>query len=534
MDAHRQPGAAAIGSGRTPPVVVVGAGIGGLVAAVALAAQGVAVQVLERDGAPGGKLVPRAMAGRLLDAGPTVLTMRAVFDRLFALAGSRLEDHLALTPLAVLARHWWPDGSTLDLHAEPARTAEAVGRLAGSRAAAQYLDFCSRSRQVSEALTGPYLEAARPGLPALLADSLRRGWPVWHGLWRGAPMDTLWRVLGRQFDDPRLRQLFARYATYGGSSPLAAPGTLMLIAHVEQCGVWTIDGGLHRLADALVAVAGRLGVAVRCGAEVASLRVRDGRADGVQLADGTVLPAAAVVFNGDAAALGDGLLGTAAARAVPARRGGARSLSALTWHLVEPLEGLPLVRHNVVFNADYPAEFDDLFRRGRLPRDPTVYLCAQDRGDDGLPAGADRAERLMCLVNAPASADGRGLDPEEIERCSRTVFQRLAQQGLRIAPGRPPTPSAVPAGWATRFPATGGALYGQATHGWRSAFNRPTARTPLPGLVLAGGSCHPGAGVPMAALSGLRAAEAVLAQHAGRTSISRFRPAVMPGGTSMR
>ena len=532
MSAPRQPGRTAIGPGRAPPVVVIGAGIGGLVAAVALAAQGRAVQVFEREVQPGGKLVPRHIGGQLLDGGPTVLTLRTVFDRLFALAGARLDEYLTLQPLAVLARHWWPDGSQLDLHADPAATAESIGRLAGARAAAQYLAFCARSRQVSEALTGPYLEAARPGLPALLSDGLRRGWPVWHGLWQGAPMSSLWRVLGRQFDDPRLRQLFARYATYGGSSPLAAPGTLMLIAHVEQCGVWTVAGGLYRLAEALVALAERLGVSLHCGTAVEGLAVTGGRVTGVRLADGRTVAASEVVFNGDAAALGAGLLGPEAARAVPARRVATRSLSALTWHLVQPLEGLPLVRHNVVFGADYPAEFDELFAQRRLPRDPTIYLCAQDRGDDGLAPGTAPAERLMCLVNAPASAAGEGPGAEEIASCSRTVFQRLAQLGLRLGLAACPAPTATPADWAARYPATGGALYGQATHGWRSAFNRPAARTPLPGLVLAGGSCHPGAGVPMAALSGLRAAEAVLAQPAGRTSIWPFRPVVMPGGTS--
>lgn len=500
----------------TAPVIVVGAGIGGLAAAVALAARGVAVQVIERDAAPGGKLRPVQVGGLALDAGPTVMTMRDVFDELFALAGERLDDHLRLTPLRTLARHAWPDGSRFDLFADRAATVDAIGRLAGARAARQYAAFCTRSRQVFETLDGPYLRDSRPNPASLSLRCARRGLAHWLGLMRISPFQTLWRALGRQFDDARLRQLFARYATYGGSSPLAAPATLMLIAHVEQAGVWSVEGGMHQLAAALAALARRLGVEIRCGQGVARIRVDGGRVSGVQLeTDGEAaetLPAAAVVFNGDAAALPAGLLGTAASGAVPARSPAGRSLSALTWNLLTPARGFPLLRHTVFFSSDYPREFHELFGQRRLPTEPTVYVCAQDRGD-AAPADDGVPERLLCLVNAPAVGDqGDSGQPgaAEIEACEARTFAHLARLGLRLAPDSPGRLRHAPADWARRFPATGGALYGQATHGWRASFSRPAAASQVPGLYLAGGSTHPGAGVPMAALSGLLAARQCL------------------------
>jgi 1-hydroxycarotenoid 3,4-desaturase len=267
---------------------------------------------------------------------------------------------------------------------------------------------------------------------------------------------------------------------------------------------------------------------------------------------GTVLPASAVVFNGDAAALPAGLLGPAVRHAVPHRPVSARSLSALTWTLLAPARGFPLLRHNVFFSADYPAEFSDLFARGRLPAAPTVYVCAQDRGDTA-PADNGAPERLLVLVNAPARADSAPLAIEEINACEQRTFAHLAQLGLDLAPS--PTTGATtgpttsqttgateqqitlrhsPLDWAARFPATGGALYGQATHGWRASFSRPAASCRVPGLYLAGGSTHPGAGVPMAALSGLQAAQRLLADRPGPTWTAPSRTVVTPGGTSTR
>lgn len=522
-----------------PPVIVVGAGIGGLAAAVSLAARGLPVQVIERDSAIGGKLRPVQVGGQWLDAGPTVMTLRDVFDGLFAQAGERLDDHLRLTPLQVLARHAWPDGSRFDLMADRGATLDALGRFGGARAARDYAAFCTRAERIFRTLDQPYLRSPRPNPVSLTWRCARRGLGEWAALMRISPFQTLWKELARQFADPRLRQLFGRYATYGGSSPLAAPATLMLIAHVEQAGVWAVEGGMYGLAQALAKLARRLGVQIRCGQGVQRLLLHQGRVAGVQLDAGAgrpadTLPAQAVVFNGDAQALASGLLGDALRPAVPALAPARRSLSALTWNLHTPVQGFPLLRHTVFFSSDYPREFDELFRQRRLPTEPTVYLCAQDRGDSAPdPATAPGPERLLCLVNAPATGDAGVPDDEEIAACEQRTFAHLRRMGLQLDPQSPGRLRHGPASWAQRFPATGGALYGRATHGWQASFSRPPSATPVPGLVLAGGSTHPGAGVPMAALSGMLAADALLAQQPGRTSISTWRPAVMPGGTSM-
>jgi 1-hydroxycarotenoid 3,4-desaturase len=508
---------------RTRRVVVIGAGIGGLVAALWLAAKGFAVTLIESAGSPGGKMREVSVDGAKIDAGPTVLTMLWVFDEIFAEVGALLADCLNVRRLDTMARHGWSGGERLDLFADVERSADAIGDFAGARDADGYRRFSKRARAIYRTLEEPFIRGARPS-PASLVRSVPLG-----DLVRISPFSTLWGALGEYFHDPRLRQLFGRYATYCGSSPFQAPATLMLVAHVEQQGVWTVEGGMHRLAATLADLAITRGATLRFRTHAARILVEGGRASGVELGDGERLDADAVVMNGDVAALSEGLLGEeAAAVAAPVSRR-ERSLSAVTWAISGRTEGFPLLRHNVFFSDNYRAEFDDIFARRRFPREPTVYICAQDRGDEDK--GSLTAERLLCLVNAPADGDRNFLGKSEVLSCEEAAFRLLSRCGLTILRRPAGTVRTIPADFAHLFPASGGALYGRASHGWKASFARPGSRTRLPGLYLAGGSVHPGPGVPIAALSGRQAATSVMADL---SLTNRLNRAAMPGGISMR
>ena len=506
-------------------VAIIGAGIGGLAAAALLAARGCAVTVIEKDWHPGGKARQLPVDGVEVDAGPTVFTLRDVFESLFRECGAELTDHVTIRRADVIARHAWDAGRQLDLYADPARSEEAIGDFAGAAAAAGFRAFRQEAARIHGILDRPMLRGSKLAWPPALM------WRI--GLWRVAdllairPYESLWKVLGEHFADQRLRQLFARYSTYCGSSPFATPATLMLIAHVEAQGVWLIDGGISALARALMDLARANGAQFRFGTAAAVLEVHRGRAAGVALANGDHVPADAVIANVDPQALAEGRLGPLAGMAVGGHGPRRRSLSAMVWLAHARTAGFPLQRHNVLFSGDYPAEFADI-KAGRPPADPSVYVCAQDRDGGQVPNGA--RERLQIIVNAPANGDSHEYDQKEQDRCTQAMRRSLQRCGLELeeaCPQRLLTPNT----FESFFPSTGGAIYGRASHGWAASFLRQGTRTAIPGLYCAGGSTHPGAGVPMAALSGRLAMQAVLHDLA---SMRRSHPVAMVGGMSMR
>jgi 1-hydroxycarotenoid 3,4-desaturase len=509
-------------------IVVIGAGMGGLAAALALAARGLDVTVCDRAARPGGKMREIVIDGRGIDSGPTVFTMRWVFEELFAEAGLDFADAVVLTPLAILARHAWSESERFDLFADIRAAADSVGRFAGAGEAQRFRRFCDEARSIYTTLKETYLAADKPSMTEL---TRRIGFTRIGALTGMRPFETMWRALGAHFTDGRLRQLFGRYATYVGSSPFAAPATLMLIAHVEQEGVWSVEGGMARLAEALQLAAEKHGARFRFSSAVARIETEKGRASGVVLETGERLAADAVVLNADAAALSGRLFGEAAAYALDPWPRAERSLSAVTWSLIAPTRGFPLLRHNVFFSNDYPAEFTQLFTGRRVPAEPTVYVCAQDRGDSDDVTSLPAAERLLVLINAPAFGDTEDPDEREKARWETAAFGLLERSGLTITRTPMRTVMTDPNEFNRLFPMTGGALYGRATHGFQAPFKRPGSHTRLPGLYLAGGSAHPGAGVPMATLSGRLAAARILADLG---SMPRFRPAGISGGTRTR
>ncbi|MDO7717923.1 MAG: phytoene desaturase family protein [Burkholderiaceae bacterium] len=508
-------------------VVVVGAGIGGLVSALVLAHRGLDVTLVEAASAPGGKIRQVSVDGVGVDSGPTVFTMRWVFDQMLAEIGTSLGEILQLEPLNTLARHAWDgDAQRLDLFADTQQSADAIAQFSGPQEARRFLDFCAQTQRLYDTLEKPYIRSERPDLLSMMSDLGPRGLATLSGL---GPFASLWRSLGKHFHDPRLQQLFGRYATYCGSSPWSAPATLMLIAQVEMDGVWSVAGGMHQVARALAKLGEQSGVTARYNQHCEEIKMHGGRVSGVQLRSGEVVEADHVVFNGDVGALADGLLGQAFSAYFPARVRAQRSLSAVTLSMHARTSGFPLVRHNVFFNRDYKREFDDIFSNHQLPAQGTVYVCAQDRSDDGLPHS--NLEKLLCLVNAPANGDRPPPNESEIHEWELNALAMMRRCGLEVEADPHQVVRTLPQDFAQLFPGSAGALYGQATHGWLSAFARPSARSKVAGLYLAGGSVHPGPGVPMAAMSG-RLAAATLMADLGLTSPSRR--VVISGGMSTR
>lgn len=501
-------------------VIVIGAGMGGLAAAMRLAHRGLKVTVLERHGTPGGKMRALPSEAGPVDTGPTVLTMKPVFEALFRDIGERLEDHVALVPQTTLARHFWTDGAQLDLFVDEAANIAAVKAFAGARAAQQFARFSARARQLFAGFHDPVIASAKPTFYGLMQRMLADP----SLAWKMAPFSSLATLLKHSFDDPRLAQLFGRYATYIGGAPDRAPALLALIWQAEAAGVWAVPGGMHRLAQTMADMAKTRGAEFHYNAHVDEILAANGQIKGVRLKSGERLSTDQVIFNGDPRALSLGRLGPSVTQIAPQTKRLPRSLSADVWGFAARVTGPDLCHHNVFFRDDPMPEFDALARGERL-QDPTLYLCAMDRGMDQAPPALERFE---IIANAPPLT----VAPDEIDkkeaRCR--VFDTLGRFGCQFSPRPAVEALSTPTIFEHLFPATAGSLYGQTPHGTMAAFLRPTARTALRGLYLASGGTHPGAGLPMAALSGRHAAEAILTDQ---ISTSTSRRTATPGGMSM-
>ncbi|WP_299849960.1 1-hydroxycarotenoid 3,4-desaturase CrtD [uncultured Roseovarius sp.] len=513
MNAVRQP------SNLSNRAIVIGAGIAGLATAARLVHAGMHVTVHEAHATPGGKMRCLPSSAGPVDAGPTVLTMRPVVEQLYSDLGETLNDHLTLIRQRVIARHFWADGSQLDLFDDEDENIAAIERFSDASAARQFRDFCTRARQLFQAFDAPMMQAPTPSLAKLARYvGARPGL-----LTKLAPFSTLHSLLCQHFDDPRLIQLFGRYATYVGGSPYQAPALLALIWQAEAAGVWAVQGGMHQLAQSLVTMAKARGVEYRFGMPVERIEIRNGMTAGVTLADGSISASSTVIFNGDPRALSQGLLGNECASLAPQTTSSARSLSAEVWAFAARVAGPELAHHNVFFRKDPKPEFD-MLARGEMIPDPTIYLCAMDRG---MPSPSPDTERFETIANAPSMTTRP--TQKDFSRCQKRTFQTLAKFGLRFDPMPGQGSLTTPSGFDKLFPASAGALYGQSPHGLTASIRRPQARTAIKGLYLTGGCTHPGAGVPMALLSARHAVEAILND---RTLTSMSRQTVTPGGMS--
>lgn len=495
----------------SPHVLIVGAGIGGLATALRLRAAGLRVTLLERANAPGGKMRQITVGDHVFDGGPSVLTMPWVLDELLAVLGLRTADHLRLVPLSPLCRHFFPDRSVLDLYADDpaaatlddacARSTDEIRRVIGPSAAAQYRQFRQHAARIYAAVERPFLRSPLPRHPIGLFFSPTHRLRDALGMLRLDAFRSLWQALSACFSDPRLRMLFARYATYSGADPFVAPATLAVIAHVEQAfGVFAVESGMYRIAQFLTDLFLSRGGQLVCSADVDRIELSQNESHAVAVhVAGTRYPADAIVVNSDTAQLYARLLAGSrhATRHGPSVLALPPSLSAhLNLCVATPALPVPLHHHNVFFSADYPHEFRALSTGPTPASDATVYLCNPDVSKP--------VQRWFCLTNAAPLSPGH--PPPDSALVARHVRQnltdKLAHHGIPLSPPLPAEATVTPQDFEALFPHSAGALYGAAASSRMGAFSRPPNAVPgLPNLFCVGGSTHPGAGVPMVLLS---------------------------------
>jgi phytoene desaturase len=471
-------------------VLVIGAGLGGLATAIRLAQTGHAVEVWEKNAEAGGKVKQLRVDGFSWDMGPSLLTMPYVLRELFAVANECLEDHLDLVQLDSACRYFWSDGTVIN------ENAAFWSRPQVARFLAYAEDIYKLSGEAY--LNRPPSDFWRAFTP--------RNWPKLRHLGKVATTRTLAQEVERRISNPRLRQIFLRFATYNGSSPYLTPATFNIIPYVEaEFGAWYVRGGMVRIARELTALAQRSGVTFRYQTTATAW---DGREATAQ--DGFRSNADFLVCNADALGARTGFLSgifDSSAREKALRP--ALSTSGFILFLGVRGRDSRLGHHNIFFSDDYPKEFTEIHEEKISPNEPTIYISISVRTDSSH--APDDHDNYFILVNVPARDPGQPWSEAEAKNYRDLVLKRLERLGFESLPERIVAERIfTPSDFASRDLAHHGALYGWASHSIRTSLFRPPLRAPRArNVFFVGGTTHPGGGIPLVLLSGKMVAELI-------------------------
>ncbi|GAB4184223.1 MAG: phytoene desaturase family protein [Calditrichia bacterium] len=482
-------------------VKIIGAGLGALSAAIILSAQGYDVQVFEKNEQPGGKMNERKAAGFRWDTGPSLLTMSFVLSMLQQEAGVELKMHnLSIEPLTVSCRYFFPDGSCLDFESDPQIMSEKIEDFAPGEGKS-FQRFASYSAKIYRHAAPLFLFTPFQELRYLLKPE-----HVLHFLhvFSVDPLRTMRQAIESFFRDKRLRDLFSRYATYNGSNPFFAPATLNIISHVENAlGGFYIRNGMYRLIDHLSDIAYQMGVQFHLGQTVSKILHHDKKIKGIRV-DSENLDADIVISNMDFMETHSRLLGS-----VPSRYNTLEpSLSGLVF--LWGIKGIhhQLEHHNIFFPERYEDEFNDIFDRKIAPRQPTIYIAITSRKDrHHAPEGM---ENWFVLLNMPYLEEHQQWD-EWIARSRSYVIDKLHSLVGLNASDIIIEETFNPQDFYNRYFSWKGSIYGLSSNHWKSAFLRPPNRSrEFENLYFAGGSVHPGGGIPLTILSGIMTSRLIL------------------------
>ncbi|HZH20011.1 MAG TPA: phytoene desaturase family protein [Geodermatophilus sp.] len=492
--------------GRTDRVVVVGAGLAGLSAALRLRGAGREVTVVERGSGPGGRAGRIEERGYALDTGPSVFTAPELVADTLAAVGDKLEDRLSLVPLETTYRAQFADGSHLDVHADVDAFAAEVEALCGPGEAAalrRYLaDLAELYRLQLTTFIDRNLDTPLDLLGPELVQLLRRG-----GFGR------LSRHVERHFTDDRLRRLFSFQALYAGVSPYRAIAAYAVIAQLDiGAGVWHPVGGIAAVPRAMAAAAADAGVVLRYDAGVRELEVSGSRVTGVLLDDGERLPADAVVVTVDQP--------EALVPGFTRRRRPVYSPSCVAVHVGVRSELPGQAHHTISFGAAWREVFAELTRDGRPMTDPSLLVSMPSRTDRSL---APEGGQVLSIVAPTPNLDRHSGGNPDLDWT--TLGPRYRDEVLAVMEARGWTGLTdaievehvdTPLTWAAQGMAAGTPFALAHTFGQTGPFRTPTLPRRGPeNVVLAGSSVQPGVGVPMVVISGRLAAERITGRTPG-------------------
>ena len=483
-------------------VAVIGGGLGGLAGAIRLAKMGYEVELFEKNDRLGGKMNQLSLGPYRFDTGPSLITMPFIIKELFEFAGFSHQDFIEFKSIEPVCRYFFPDGAEFNAYADREKMQNELRHFAPGELDA-YDKFMAYAKRIYDVTTDVFVldsvhEASRLLTRKTAAKLLKIG--------QIDAFRTVHQAVSSFFKDERLIQIFDRYPTYNGSDPFKAPATLNTIPHVEYViGGYYIAGGLYRLVEALEELAKKLNVSINLGTPVEKIVHQSNKITGIRV-NGKIRSVDAVLCNADVVEAFNTMIdGHDRARAL--LNSFEPSISGLVFFWGVKGRYDRLAHHNILFSENYQHEFRQIFDELAPPDDPTVYIAITSKADpDHAP---EHGENWFVLVNMPYLHEKQDWTAA-VKQTRQAVLKKLLQHGMDIQDNIEFEHVHTPEDFYELFGSNRGSIYGISSNDRNMAFRRPANRyKKIKGLYFAGGSSHPGGGVPLVIQSGKIAAELI-------------------------
>lgn len=491
-------------------VGVIGAGLGGLSAAISLRAAGYEVEIFEKNERIGGKLNVKEQDGFTFDLGPSIFTLPQFFEALFERAGKKMADYVQLDPVTPHWRNFFEDKPTIDLYQEDDRMKAELEKLPGDSSAhwKEFQDFLAYARAQYEVVDSGYFDKGLDNLWEFLKHYK-------FGL-LGGKIDyknSMAQSIEKRLTDPQLRLIFEYFIKYVGSSALDSPGYMNLMPIIQfDYGLWYVRGGMYHLANGLGKLMEELGITTHLNADVQAIEKSGKTVTGIRLADGTVHPADIIVSNMEVIPAYKKLLGEPESFTRKLEKF-APACSGIVLHIGTDRLFPQLAHHNFFYSENQHKHFETVFHKKQLPDDPTLYVVAPTRTDpDKAPEGRDN---IKILPHIPPLEDNSGITHEDYVALKNRCIDKMERCGLEGLRDSIVTEDFLtPVDIERMYRSNQGSIYGVVTD-WKKnyGFKAPKTSTKYQNLYFTGGSTNPGGGMPMVILSGQNCADRIAKRH---------------------
>ncbi|TPN83968.1 1-hydroxycarotenoid 3,4-desaturase CrtD [Aquimarina algicola] len=480
---------------KSKKAIVIGSGIAGLATAIRLHNQGFGVHVFEANAYPGGKLSEIYTKGYRFDCGPSLFTMPQFVEELFVDSKKKISDYFKYKRKDIVCNYFYEDGTRFTAFADEAKFAETASQVFDV-SAKEVTSYFDRSKHKYDLTASLFLEKSLHKLSTYLSKDTVKA------IARIGMLDinsTLHKVNTKQYKDPRLIQLFDRFATYNGSSPYQTPGIMSMIPHLEQYyGTFFPEGGMYNITKSLYQLALDLGVTFTFETKVRQIIVKNKIAKGIMLDNDEVIDADVVVSNMDIVPTYKTLLRDQEAPQKTLKQPRSSSALIFYWGVKHKFPELDL--HNIFFSQDYKKEFDFIFSKKDVTNDPTVYINITSKNETN--DAPENCENWFVMINVPGN---QGQDWDTIIETSRTnILQKLSRiLGVELKDLIEVEEILDPRTIESKTQSYQGSLYGSSSNNKYAAFLRhPNFSRKIKNLYFCGGSVHPGGGIPLCLLSG--------------------------------